>query len=98
MPVQAAYTRQYKRRIEINIPEGQTVRNPEATVFNVTPDKENNSTGFVSSYEIKDNKLIITIYEYYNRTSFSTAEYPMYESVMNAAADFNKVVLVFDRI
>lgn len=97
-PVEAAYTRQYKRSIVIHIPEGQTVKNPEDVVFNVKPDSANNSTGFISSYEIKGNEMIITIFEYYNQTSYTAAEYSIYEAVMNAAADFNKVVLVFDKL
>ena len=97
-PVEAAYTRQYKRSIVIRIPEGQTVKNPEDAVFNVKPDTVNNSTGFISSYEIKGNEMIITIFEYYNQTSYTAAEYSMYEAVMNAAADSNKVVLVFDKL
>jgi hypothetical protein len=97
LPVETAYTRQYKRTIVINIPKDQTVKNPEALVFNVTPDKTNNSAGFVSSYEIKGDQLIVTIFEYYNVTTYTAADYYIYEDVMNAAADFNKVVLVFDK-
>lgn len=96
-PVNTGYTRQYKRTIRIHIPEGQTVKNPEDAVFNVKPDSTGNSTGFVSSYEIKGDEMIITVFEYYNRTSYTAEEYTMYEAVMNAAADFNKVVLVFDK-
>ena len=73
------------------------VKNPDELVFSVTPDKKENSAGFVSSYEIKNNQLIITISEYYNRTTYTVEEYPIYEAVMNAAADFNKVVLVFSK-
>ena len=98
LPVETSYTRQYKRKIVINIPEGQTVKNPEEVVFNIKPDEKNNSAGFISSYEIKGNQLIITIHEYYNQVSYPASEYYIYEKVMNAAADFNKVVLVFDKI
>lgn len=97
LPVETAYTRQYKRTIVVNIPKDQTVKNPEALVFNVTPDKANNSAGFVSSYEIKGDQLVVTIMEYYNQTHYPASDYYIYEDVMNAAADFNKVVLVFDK-
>lgn len=98
LPVETAYTRQYKRKIVINIPEGQTIKNPEEVVFNIKPDEANNTAGFVSSYEIKGNQLIITIFEYYNTVSYPASQYYIYEKVMNAAADFNKVVLVFDKL
>ena len=98
LPVEASYTRQYKRTITIEIPEGQAVKNPEVLVFNVKPDTLQNSAGFVSSYEIKGNQLIVTIFEYYNQTNYSVSDYYIYEDVMKAAADFNKVVLIFDKL
>ena len=98
LPVEASYTRQYKRTITIEIPEGQAVKNPEVLVFNVKPDTLQNSAGFVSSYEIKGNQLIVTIFEYYDQTNYSVSDYYIYEDVMNAAADFNKVVLIFDKL
>jgi len=98
LPVETAYTRQYRRKIVINIPEGQMVKNPEDLVFNITPDTQNNSAGFVSSYELKGNQLVVTVFEYYNETSYPVSQYFIYENVMNAAADFNKVVLVMDKI
>lgn len=97
LPVETAYTRDYHRKIVINIPEGQTIKNPEDLVFNVTPDTQNNSAGFVSSYEIVGNVLTVTIREYYQQTSYPASMYFIYERAMNAAADFNKVVLVFDK-
>ena len=98
LPVETSYTRQYKRNIVIEIPAGQTVKNPEVLVFNVKPDSLLNSAGFISSYEIKGNQLIVTIFEYYNQTNYTASDYYIYENVMNAAADFNKVVLIFDKL
>jgi len=74
------------------------VKNPEDLVFNITPDTQNNSAGFVSSYELKGNQLVVTVFEYYNETSYPVSQYFIYENVMNAAADFNKVVLVMDKM
>ncbi|MDH4471246.1 MAG: DUF3857 domain-containing protein [Fluviicola sp.] len=98
LPVESGYQREYNRTITITIPEGQTIKNPEELTINVEPDVVGNSCGFISSYEIKGNQLIIHVKEYYKRTSYTVEEYPLYEKVMNAAADFNKIVLVFDKL
>jgi len=97
LPVETAYTRQYKRNIVIEIPAGQAIKNPDVLVFNVQPDTLLNSAGFISSYEMKGSQLIVTIFEYYNQTNYSASDYYIYENVMNAAADFNKVVLIFEK-
>ncbi|HLP56299.1 MAG TPA: DUF3857 domain-containing protein [Fluviicola sp.] len=98
LPVESGYQREYNRTITITIPDGQTVKNPEELAISVTPDAAGNSCGFISTYELKGNQLIVTVREYYKRTSYTVEEYPLYEKVMNAAADFNKIVLVFDKL
>lgn len=96
LAVMAGYTRQYKRKIEIVIPEGYVVKNPEALNLNVLS-KNKEDAGFISSYELKGNVLTVTILEYYNKVYFPVEEYKEYEKVINAAADFNKIVLVLDK-
>ena len=93
-PVDSYYTRGYDRKIVINLPEGYEVKNLDDLNFSCKPDAKNNILGFESSYEIKGNQIIVTVKEWYNTVFFSVAEYPMYEKTMNAAADFNKVVLI----
>jgi hypothetical protein len=86
LPVQAEFNREYKRKLVIAIPEGYTIKNTNELVFNVvTADK---SAGFVANFVIANGELIIDISEYYNK---------VYENVMNAAADFNKLVLVLEK-
>lgn len=93
-PVDSYYTRGYNRTIIINLPENYEVKNLDDLVFNCKPDSEKNILGFESSYELKGNQIIVTVKEWYNTHYFSVADYPKYEKTMNAAADFNKVVLV----
>jgi hypothetical protein len=93
-PVDSYYTRGYDRKIVINLPEGYEVKNLDDLNFSCKPDAKNNILGFESSYEIKGNQIIVTVKEWYNTVFFTVAEYPMYEKTMNAAADFNKVVLI----
>jgi hypothetical protein len=95
LPVQAEFNREYKRKLVIAIPEGYTIKNTDELVFNVvTADK---SAGFVANFVITNGELIIDISEYYNKVYFPVAEYKGYENVMNAAADFNKLVLVLEK-
>lgn len=93
-PVDSYYTRGYNRQITINLPENYSVKNLDDLKFSCKPDSKNNSLGFESSYVILGNQIIVTVKEWYNTVFFSVEEYPMYEKTMNAAADFNKVVLV----
>ena len=51
---------------------------------------------FRSSYEQKDGKITVTIVEYYKVIDVPIAEYNEYKKVINAAADFNKITLVFE--
>ncbi|AEA44517.1 DUF3857 domain-containing protein [Fluviicola taffensis] len=97
LPVSTQFTRQYVRKIIVNIPEGVTVKNPEVLNFNiVTNDEKALQSGFVSSYEMKGNQLIVTINEFYNKVNYTVSEYEMYEKVINGAADFNKLVIVLE--
>lgn len=97
LPVSTQFTRQYVRKIIINIPEGVTVKNPEILNFNiVTNDEKALQSGFISSYEMKGNQLIVTVNEFYNKVNYPVSEYEMYEKVINGAADFNKLILVLE--
>jgi hypothetical protein len=96
LPVLAGHTRQYKRQITIIIPQGYSIKNPDDLNFNVLATNKEDA-GFISSYKINGNVLTVTVFEYYNKVQFSVAEYLNYEKVINAAADFNKIVLVLDK-
>lgn len=50
---------------------------------------------FSSNYEVNGNKVTVTIDEYYKQFYFPLSLFEDYTRVINAAADFNKVVLVF---
>lgn len=92
MPVQAEFNREYKRSIKVTIPSNISIDNINALNINVVT--ADGSAGFISEYKLEGEVLSITIREFYNKVYFSVAEYDGYEKVMNAAADFNKIVLV----
>ena len=53
--------------------------------------------GFVSNYEVAGNQVIIHIYETYKRTQYPLSQFEDFKKVINASADFNKVVLVLEK-
>jgi hypothetical protein len=94
LPVDASYTRGYNRTIVINVPDGFQAKNLQDLNITYTPEKGAGKIGFTSSYEIKGNQIVVTVKEWYNTHYFSVEDYELYEKTMNAAADFNKIVLV----
>jgi len=96
LPVLTAFTRQYNRTLKVILPEGMRAKNLDQLVLDVVT--EDGSTGFKSSYVQNGNEIIITIKEYYNKVYYPVEEYKKYEDVLNAAADFNKIVLVLEKI
>lgn len=97
-PVENEYNKHYKRGISITIPDGYTFKNVSDLNFNVTCEKDGQtSCAFISGYTIEGNVLKITIDEYYKEVLYSLEYYQDFRKVINAAADFNKVALVLER-
>ena len=86
------------REIVLNIPEGYEVKGLEKLNIDIQRDKDeiNNdySMGFLSNYELNGNTLKIKVYEYYKKPEYPIEQYEEFRDVVNAAADFTKIVLV----
>lgn len=93
-PVDSYYKRGYEREIVINLPANYEVKNLKDLNITCSPEAREKHVGFESNYELKGNQIIITVNEWYDAHYFSVEDYPIYEQTMNAAADFNKIVLV----
>jgi len=98
-PVECDYNRAYARKIVINIPEGYTFANLDK--LNISQEMKG-ANGIVtckfhSEYKIEANKIIITIDEFYSQIHYPLSEFEQYRSVVNAAADFNKVAILLQR-
>jgi len=90
---------QYTRTLKVHIPDGYKANNLDnlnMNVLNTVDGKEN--CKFISSYKLHDNTLDITVFEVYHNILTPKSEYENYRKVINAAADFNKVVIVFEKI
>ncbi|MFC2114551.1 DUF3857 domain-containing protein [Bacteroidota bacterium] len=96
--VEIEYPHSLNREIRIKIPEGYVVKGLEGLVINIEyGEKGKKSVGFVSSYKQEGNEIIISITEYYAEVFYPISEYEHFREVINAAADFNKITLVFEK-
>ncbi len=94
-PLQIDYKRTFNRDLYITLPPDYKVENLEDLIIDeqmiVDGDVE---AKFVSSYKVEGDQIHIRIDEYYDRVWYDVHEYEDYRRVINAAADFQKVVLV----
>lgn len=99
-PIDMQYPIKYTRQISFTVPKGYTVKGLEtAKIDKYIKNKETGeySNRFLSDYEQKDNQITINCTEYYEQVSLPKSEYEPFREVINAAADFNKIVLVFEK-
>jgi hypothetical protein len=98
LPVELPFPHSLNRTIILNIPDGYSIKNPDDLKMNIGF-KENDiiTMGFVSSYSIADNIVTITINETYREIKYPLSEFDDFKKVINASADFNKVVLVLEK-
>lgn len=98
IPVELEAPRHYYRVLTVKIPEGYKITNPESTEFDfrTVMDGEEEAI-FVSTYEMENNKLTVTNEEFYKAVEYPVEHFKTYQAVVNAAADFNKIVLVLEK-
>ncbi len=96
--VENNFNRSYYREISLTIPEGYKISNPEAADMNIVEEIEGNKQyGFESEHSLENNIYKIVIDEYYKQIYAGIEHFEGYKNVVNAAADFNKVVLVLEK-
>ncbi len=99
LPVENEFTRSYFRTINITIPEGYKIANlDDITIKNTFTEDGKEILIFDSYYELDGNQLKITADEHYRQNIIKVDNYEAYRTVINSAADFNKVTLVFEPI
>lgn len=99
LPLEFPYGHSYTRFITFNIPEGFKVSNLEQLKINEVYVKDGKDTtmAFTSNYKVENNKVTVSIDEYYTEFTYALSEFEDYRRVANASANFNKVVLVFEK-
>jgi len=98
-PIENGFNQNYKRELRIDIPEGYNVTNLDDLIINEVYgfDGAEDVIGFVSNYRVENGTIIIEIQEYYRELMFPKSYFPKFQKVINAAADFNKIVLIFEK-
>lgn len=95
LPIEDDYQRSFLRKLEINIPEGYKITNLNDININHFFDKDGERLlMFHSYYEINSNLLTVYANEYYSLNRIDLENFEQYRKVVNAAADFNKIVLI----
>ena len=94
LPVDSDFRKVYHREINFEIPEGYKVSNLDAIEINNEASNENGVyASFISSYTIDGNTLRIICDERYDKIHYDVDEYEDFRTIINSAADFNKIVL-----
>ena len=97
LDVENEFNRTYERTIEVVIPEGFQVTNLEDIVIdNAYEESGKEVISFRSSYELDGNILRIKADEYYRVNIMKKELFEEFRTVINSAADFNKVVLILE--
>lgn len=97
--VENEYNRGYERVIKVSIPEGYKIKNPDDLKINVVyTDGDKTPFLFHSDYKLEGQTLIISIDEFYKEIYAPVERYEDFRKVINAAADFNKITLVLEKV
>jgi len=97
--VENGFNRQYVRRLAIDLPAGYSARNLNDLNQDVKtgPSATAPAYYFKSSYEQQGQQLVVTIKEGYEQVYWPKKDFEAFRDVVNAAANFNKVVLVLEK-
>ncbi len=97
-PVENHYNKGYHRELEFEVPDGYSVSN----LNTLNMDVYHSSNGerdmeFHSYYTSEGNKIKVSIDEDYRQVSYPISQYEDFRKVINASADFNKIMLFIEK-
>ena len=97
-PMDMGYPHSYDREIELTIPEGYRIKNPEdLTIHHEYLENGQVTMGFVSTYKLEGSRLAVHVTESYRQVQYPLSQYEDFKKIINASADFNKIVLVLEK-
>ena len=98
-PIADHHTHGYHRVLTFEIPEGYKVTNLDAVNMDVHDGTgtDDRTMEFRSTYSTDGNKVTVTIDEDYHQLGYPISMYEQFRKVINASADFNKVVLFLEK-
>lgn len=97
-PVMIQYNHGYHRTLILHVPTGYKVTNLDALNMEVSDKPDTTRTmEFHSGYSIAGDSIVVNIIEDYRQISYPISMYGQFRDVINASADFNKVVLFLEK-
>ena len=98
LPVDDEYNRRFLREITLTLPDGWTVQNPEELDMDHHLERDGERVlQFTSTHTLEGNVLTVRMDEFYRVVELPVEDFEAYRTVVNAAADMNKVTLVLAR-
>ena len=98
LPVEIDYPHSYLRKIKIILPEGTTVKNLDKFNLNFNTNINGKDEAvFISNYNATKNEINVENVEYYKIMNYPLEKFDEYKAVINAAADFNKIVIILNK-
>lgn len=95
LPIEIEYPHYYTRKIKIILPDGAKIKNLDKFVMNFKTDLNGKTeAAFTSNFTQTKNEVTIDNTEFYNIINYPLASFDQYKAVINAAADFNKIVVI----
>jgi hypothetical protein len=98
LPIELPYPHSLNRKITLQIPDGYKVKNLKDLNLSVLhKDAEDETMSFISSYKEDGNLVTINVEENYRKLQYPLSQFEDFKKVINASADFNKVVLILEK-
>ena len=98
------YAHSFKRTLKVNIPAGYKLSESKSNDLNgLKVEKKYDVDGktvsvFRTDYTLNGSLLTVTVYEDYETLFYPLERYEEWRKIINASADFNKVVIVFEKM
>ncbi|MGP8215954.1 MAG: hypothetical protein ACLQQ4_10355 [Bacteroidia bacterium] len=98
-PIENHHNHGYHREIKFEIPDGYKVTNLDAVNMDVYDGKatDAHTMEFHSYYKTDGNTVTVSCDEYYSQLRYPVSMYEQFRNVINASADFNKIVLFLEK-
>jgi hypothetical protein len=96
--IEAHYKYGLVRVIKVKMPNGYKINNLNDLKINKTfIENGKEKCQFVADYKMDNDNLNVEVHENYDETSYPKSQYEDFRKIINAAADFNKVILVLEK-
>lgn len=97
-PIEMDYPITYKHKIQLEVPKGYQVQGLEEGNFIKKCEVDGQVIAqFHSTASVKNNVATVEVTEFYLDVEFPKEQYESFREVINAAADFNKLVLILEK-